>query len=81
MTARIRPDYREQPILTTEEAALYLDCSVRHLEGCRQDPRKGGPPWFRLADSRIVKYRRDSLDEWSRGRETTAIPLRRGRAV
>ena len=49
--------------LTTEEAAAYLRCSKRTLEGYR---RTGGGPVYCRQGGRVVFYHRDDLDAWRR---------------
>lgn len=52
----------ESPYLCTDEAALYLRCSVRALEHFRSD---GGGPAYRKHGGSVVYHVHD-LDRWSR---------------
>ena len=50
-------------LLDTEQAADYLRCSPRTLEGMRRD--EGGPKFLRLFRRKGVRYRLDDLQEWA----------------
>lgn len=54
-------------LLTTEEAALYLNLKVRDLQDMRRAARRGrphgGPQWC-LIGSRKHRYSRYVLDQW-----------------
>lgn len=58
----IRQEISEQlrEVLNTKQAADYLGCSRQRLEIWRS--QGSGPPYSKL--SRMVRYRRSSLDEW-----------------
>ncbi len=51
------------PWMTTAEAAAYVRCSVRTLEGHR---RTGGGPVYHRQNGRLVFYHRSDLDAWRR---------------
>jgi len=55
----MRRDEANAPeVMTTEEAAEFLQCSVAHLEIART--RGGGPPFARLGP-RLIRYRKAAL--------------------
>ncbi len=59
------------PWMITREAAAYVRCSPRTLEGLR---RTGGGPAYHRQGARLVLYHRDDLDAWrgqGRARNTT----------
>ncbi len=62
---------REEPstLLRQEDAAGFLDVSVRFLENRRY--MGGGPPFVRLS-SKAVRYRREDLDQWIADRTFTS---------
>lgn len=49
------------PLLSTEDAAKYLNISARTLEGWRY---RGGGPLFITLGHRTVKYRLSDLNAW-----------------
>lgn len=54
-------------LLDTEQAADYLKCSPRTLEGMRRD--SGGPRFLRLFRRKGVRYRLNDLQMWANARE------------
>ena len=62
-----RPDAPE--VMTTEEAAAFLQCSTQHLEIARL--RGDGPPFSKLG-RRLIRYRRSTLLDWLAKREVTS---------
>jgi excisionase family DNA binding protein len=47
-------------VMTTEQAAEYLQCSRQRLDQWRH--QGNGPPFVKMA--RLVRYRRSDLDKW-----------------
>ena len=56
-------EYGRQALLTTEQAANYLNLSSRTLRRMRAD---GAGPSFVRATTRLVRYRQDDLEAWQR---------------
>jgi len=56
-------------VMTTEEAAEFLQCSVAHLEIART--KGGGPPFARLGP-RLIRYRKVTLLAYLAEREATS---------
>ena len=67
-TARTQPDERDQgfwfSLIDEGEAARFLGVSIRHVQALRY--KGGGPQFVKLG--RIVRYRRQDLNEWSEAR-------------
>lgn len=57
-----------QEVMTTAEAAAFLQCSIQHLEISRV--RGDGPPFSRLG--RLVRYRKSALLRWLEKNEVTS---------
>jgi len=59
--------HQETPeVLTTEQAAAFLSCSVQFLEIARC---KGGGPPFSKCGPRLIRYRKSALLAWLAQRE------------
>ena len=67
--ASVREFLRLPEVLTTEQAAEFLQCSVEHLEIART--KGGGPPFSRLGP-RLVRYRKAALLDYLAKREVTS---------
>ena len=60
-------------VMTTEEAARYCRVSRQFLEIARV--RGNGPAFVKLG--RIVRYRRQTLDQWLAENEVTSTSVKR----
>lgn len=56
-------------LLTTKQAAAFLNVSPRTLQDWRLD--RSGPTYIALSD-RAIRYRRSDLEEWLKAREQAA---------
>lgn len=69
MTNNVALPEEPSTLLRQQDAAQFLDVSVRFLENRRY--LGGGPPFVRLS-SRAVRYRREDLEQWIAGRTFTS---------
>lgn len=60
-------------VLTTEDASAYLGTSRAFLERARVEG--GGPVYAKFGH--LVRYRREDLDDWLRGRVITSTSDKR----
>ena len=56
-------------VLTTEQAAAFLQCSTQYLEIARC--KGGGPPYSKVG-SRLIRYQRTALLQWLEKRQVTS---------
>lgn len=64
-----RPRAEAAEVMTTEEAAAFLQCSTQYLEIARV--RGDGPPFSKLG-RRLIRYRKSALLAWLTKREVAS---------
>ena len=63
-------------LLTTKDAAAFLDISEKTLEGWRS--AETGPKFYRMG-GRLVRYFRSDLEDWLRNEQQPAGPSKKPR--
>ena len=63
-----RPTIEHDPLMTTDEAAEYLNANVLHLAQLRH--RGQGPAFIKFSAKKVL-YRRSVVDAWLTSRERT----------
>jgi len=63
------PTPSNDDLLTREQAAEYLQVSVRNLD--RWHAKRYGPPRCKIG--RLVRYRKSSIDRWIDASEITPV--------
>jgi predicted DNA-binding transcriptional regulator AlpA len=62
-----------EPLLTTAEAAAYLQLTVQTLARWRMARPGKGPPYCKLGRG-LVRYRREDLEAWVQATQAPALP-------